>query len=50
MDNILKKYKEIRDVDEEDRSTILSLKDKGLMKIAIDVKRDKLMAKTKIIF
>ena len=48
MDNLshlLMKYKEMRDVDEEDRETILSLKDKGFVKIGIDIKREKLVAR-----
>ena len=48
MDNLshlLMKYKEMRDVDEEDRETILSLKEKGLFRIGINIKREKLMAR-----
>jgi hypothetical protein len=49
MDNYLFiKYKEMRDVDEEDRETILALEDKGLMKIGINIKKEKLMARAKI--
>ena len=48
MDNLshlLMKFKEMRDVDEEDRETILSLKEKGLVKIGINVKKERLMAR-----
>ena len=46
MDNYLFiKYKEMRDVDEEDREIILSLKERGFVKIGIDIKREKLVAR-----
>ena len=45
VEELLHKYQKMRDVDEEDRETILSLKEKGLFRIGINIKREKLMAR-----
>jgi hypothetical protein len=42
---LLHKYQKMRDVDEEDREAILSLKEKGFIKIGINIKREKLVAR-----
>jgi hypothetical protein len=44
--DILQKYQKMRDVDEEDRELILSLKEKKLVKIGINIKREKLVARS----